>query len=35
VSPSLLQGRTQGGFGVTPPLKLDILQKLHYLHKGD
>jgi len=27
------QGRTQGGVGVTPPLELDILQKLYYLRK--
>jgi len=25
----------QGGVGVNPPLELDILQKLYYLHKGD
>ena len=31
-----IQGRTQGsGFGVKPPLELDILQKRYYLHKGD
>ena len=30
------QVRTQrGGVGLTPPLELDILQKLCYLHKGD
>jgi len=30
------QGRTQGeGFGVKPPLDLDILQKLYDLRKGD
>jgi len=30
------QGRTQGGgFGVKPPLELDILRKLCYLRKGD
>jgi len=30
------QGRTQGrwgGLGLTPPLELDILQKLYYLRK--
>jgi len=27
------QERTQGGVGVTPPLELDILQKLYYLRK--
>jgi len=28
------QGRAQGFFlGLTPPLELDILQKLYYLHK--
>jgi len=33
---SLEQGRTQwGGFGVHPPLELDILRKVHYLRKGD
>jgi len=31
----LPQGRTQRGLGLTPPLELDILQKLHYLCKGD
>jgi len=31
-----VQGRTQGGLGLglTPPLELDILQKLYYLRKG-
>jgi len=30
------QGRTQSFFwGVTPPLRLDILQNLHYLRKGN
>ena len=32
------QGRTQGGglgLGLTPPLQLDILRKVHYLRKGD
>jgi len=30
------QGRTQGGgLGLTPPLELDILQKLYHLRKGD
>jgi len=24
-----------GGLGLTPPLELDILRKLYYLHKGD
>ena len=32
---SILQGRTQGGVGLTPPLELDILRKLYYLRKGD
>ena len=31
---TLMQGRTQGGgLGLTPPLELDILQKLYYLRK--
>jgi len=31
VHKSQVQGRTQGGVGVnTPPLELDILQKLYY-----
>jgi len=25
----------RGGFGVKPPLQLDILRKVHYLRKGD
>jgi len=29
------QGRTQGVVGVTPPLELDILQKLYSLLMGD
>jgi len=29
-----IQGLTQGGgLGLTPPLELDILQKLYYLRK--
>jgi len=31
-----VQGRTQGGgLGLKPTLDPDILQKLHYLRKGD
>jgi len=30
-----IQGRTQGGLGLTPPLELDILQKRYHLRKGD
>jgi len=29
----ILQGRTQGGVGVNPPLELDILQKFYYLRQ--
>jgi len=25
----------RGGFGLEPPLQLDILRKVHYLRKGD
>jgi len=31
----VVKGMHKGGVGVNPPLELDILQKLYYLHKGD
>ena len=29
------KGVRKGGFGVKPPLELDILRKLYYLRKRD
>jgi len=29
------KGVRKGGLGLTPPLELDISQKLYYLRKGD
>jgi len=31
--PDRLQGRTQGGLGLTPPVELDIVQKNYHLRK--
>jgi len=32
---TVCKGVRKGGFGVKPPLELDILRRLYYLHKGD